>query len=85
MEYFMNLATSYAIEPKILTQYRRKAYYSTVDEYARVTMDIDMKYRLQDHYQLATDFHMTNYDNTNIYSNDLCSYASVVLELKCNI
>jgi len=86
-ELFLRLAMSYAIEPKIFTQYRRRAYFSTVDEYARVTMDVSMKYRMQDHYRLDTDNSLISYDNENIYSkdSDLINDARVILELKCNI
>ena len=52
-ELFLQMATSYAIEPKLLTQYRRRAFSSSVDEYARVTLDVSMKYRVQDHFSLA--------------------------------
>jgi len=82
---FLQLATNYAIEPKIFTQYRRKAFISTVDEYARVTMDICMKYRLQDDYNLIPDVHLINYDHENIYANNSVNEASVILELKCHI
>lgn len=79
------MATSYAVEPKLLTQYRRCAYVSSVDEYARVTMDVSMKYRLQDHYSLLPDQGMISYDNSNIYERDMYSDAAVILELKSNI
>ena len=84
-ELFSRIACSYSIEPKILTQYRRRAFVSNVDEYARVTMDVDMRYRLQSHYGLVSDEYMTNYDNETIYSNGCNREASVILELKCNI
>jgi len=91
-ELYMRLAYAYAIEPKIYTQYRRRAFFSTVDEYARVTMDIDMKYRVQedvagerDPYDLVPDDSLTNYDNETIYATNTYSDASVVLELKSNI
>ena len=82
---FLRMATSYAIEPKLLTQYMRCAYVSNVDEYARVTLDINMKYRTQDHYSFVTDHDMISYDNETIYARDMYSDASVILELKSNI
>lgn len=83
-ERFLRLATSYAIEPKILTCYRRRAYFSTVDDYARVTMDIELRYRFEDRLCLVPDARMCNYDNENIFvSNHRSDTASVVLELKC--
>ncbi len=89
---YMRLAHTYAIEPKIFTQYKRRAFFSTIDEYARVTMDFDMKYREQDlsnyigdPYSLVPDESLNNYDNETIYAMNTFSEASVVLELKCNI
>ncbi len=86
-EMFLRLALSYAIEPRIFTQYRRRAFFSTVDDYARVTMDISMKYRTQDHYGLDLGSPLVSYDNQNIYSkdSDLVNDARVILELKCNV
>lgn len=82
---FLRMAISYAIEPRLLTQYRRCAYVSCVDEYARVTLDIDMKYRVQDHFGMVADNDMINYDNETIYARDMFSDAAVILELKSNI
>jgi len=91
-ELFMRLAHSYSIEPKIYTQYQRRAFFSTVDDYARVTMDKNMKYRPQEDnslskkpYSLQPDDSLTNYDDETIYANNTYSDASVVLELKSNI
>ncbi len=84
-ELFLRLAASYAIEPKILTRYRRRAFFSTVDEYARVTMDVDMQCRLEDQHTLIVKDDMTNYDNETIYANNTYTDANVVLELKSNI
>ncbi|MBT8434903.1 MAG: polyphosphate polymerase domain-containing protein [Gammaproteobacteria bacterium] len=85
MELFYRLATSYAIEPKLLTQYRRRAYVSTIDQYARVTLDASMKYRAQNHFSLVSDENMVSYDNETIYTRDMVSDAAVVLELKCDV
>jgi len=91
-ELYMRLAKSYAIEPKVYTQYRRRAFFSTVDEYARVTMDREMKYRVQEDvpgarnpYDLKPDDSLTHYDNETIYATNTYSDANIVLELKCNI
>ena len=89
---FMRIAQSYQIEPKLLIQYRRCAYFSTVDKYARLTMDCDMRYREQnpstcnrDPYNMVADDTYINYDNETIYAKDSYSEANVVLELKCDI
>jgi len=91
-ELYMRLATSYAITPKIYTRYHRRAFFSTVDEYARVTMDRGMRYRTQedvagarDPYDLTPDEALISYDNETIYATNTFSDANVVLELKTNI
>lgn len=89
---FMRLAHTYAIEPKIYTQYIRRAFFSTVDDYARVTMDRNMKYRPQDiyhntgdQYDLRPDDALVNYDNETVYTKYTWSEGSVILELKCYV
>ena len=84
-ELFLRLATSYAIEPKLLTRYRRRAFISQVDDYARVTMDIGLKYRHQDGFDMSADHGMIGYDNQTIYARDMLVDANVILELKSNI
>jgi len=89
---FMRLAQTYAIEPKIYTQYIRRAFFSTVDDYARVTMDRNMKYRPQDIYRsdrnlydLQPDDTLINYDDETVYAKYTWSQGSVILELKCYV
>lgn len=84
-ELFLRLANSYAIEPKILTSYMRRAFFSTVDNYARATMDVDMKYRIEHEYNLCSSYGMCNYDNETIYANNTRSEACIILELKCKV
>ena len=84
-ELFLRLAISNAIEPKILTKYQRRAFFSTVDEYVRVTMDTNMQYRRQDDFSLLSTHGMTNYDNETVYAVNTVSDGNVVLEIKCNI
>lgn len=84
-EFFLRMATSYAIEPKLLTQYRRRAFVSNVDDYARLTLDVSMKYRAQEHYSLLPDSGMISYDNETIFAREMVCDAAVILELKCNI
>jgi len=84
-ELFLRIAISYAIEPKLFTQYKRRAYFSTVDDYARVTFDTSMKYRQQDDFRLASDEQLISYDNETIYAKDMFSEGAVILELKSNI
>lgn len=84
-ETFLRVALSYAIEPKILTQYKRRAFVSVVDRYARATMDTNMRYKRQEICSFFTDKSMTNYDNETIYANNCSGDGTVILELKCNI
>lgn len=84
-ELFLRLALAYAIEPKILTKYQRRAFFSTVDEYARVTLDANMQCRRQTECDTVSQYDMINYDNETIYSNNTHSDAGVVLELKCPV
>lgn len=90
-ELFLRLASAYAIEPKIFTCYRRRAFISHIDDYARVTFDIDMRYRAQDPlystdpYSLSPTDGCINYDGQNIYDNELHYQANVILELKATV
>lgn len=88
---FLRLAKSYAIEPKIFTCYRRRAFFSCIDDYARVTFDINLRYRPQDPlmavepYSLNPDYGCTNYDIQTVYGDEVRYNENVVLELKASI
>ena len=78
---FLRLVHSYAATPKVLTQYRRKAYVSEIDAYARVTFDINLRYQSEQGYTVIPDEDtMISLDNPTIFDPD----CNVVLELKCN-
>ncbi|MFP4164294.1 MAG: VTC domain-containing protein [Chitinispirillaceae bacterium] len=77
---FTKLALTYNAEPKVLAQYRRKAYVSCYDQYARVTFDKDLCCRPQENYSSVPDpgdFLCCGHENTFPFEED------VVLELKC--
>jgi len=77
---FFRLMRTYNAEPKLLTQYVRKAWISDIDDYARVTFDIDLRYMPEDRYNVLPDESMmVNYDNEVLFD----PYCSVILELKC--
>ena len=79
--HFLDLAEIYNAKPRILTQYRRKAYLSVIDEYARVTFDRDLRYQLEENYNvIPDDKKMSHYDNPNSFKN---MRKNIVLELKC--
>ncbi len=91
LELFLRLATAYAIEPKVFTCYRRRAFISRLDDYARVTFDIDMRFRAQEclysaePFSLQPDANCQNYDAQTIYTDEASDPANVVLELKAEI
>ncbi len=85
-ELFYQTAMKYLATPKIFTQYRRKAFISNVNEYARVTMDRDMHCYLEDNYNLTPNLDkLIPYDNEVIYAKepDKINGDSIILELKC--
>ncbi len=85
-ELFYVTALKYAATPKIFTQYKRRAFVSEIDEYVRVTMDIDMCCYLEDNYTLQPDTKkLTPYDNELVYVKEpnRPMGSSVILELKC--
>jgi SPX domain protein involved in polyphosphate accumulation len=65
--------------PVVFTQYRRKAYFSTIDDYARVTFDRDMRFVPRDTYTFDRSKEMQFYDNPNYFEPE----TNVILELKC--
>jgi len=81
IQHFMSLASLHNAHPMILTQYRRKAYLSTVDDYARVTFDRSLRYRRETGYDvIPTEGTMLNYDHTDTFG---YPGVNVILELKC--
>ncbi len=77
---FVRLACSYGASPKVLTSYRRKAWVSVVDDYARVTFDRELRCQPEERCMLIPDSRrMTAYDNSTLFASE----CSIVLELKC--
>ena len=80
-DYFVNLIRTYNAHPMILTQYRRRAYLSTLDDYARVTFDRQLCYREETRYNVdPNDGTMLNYDHPDTFG---YPGVNVILELKC--
>lgn len=78
---FMHLKMTYNVGPVILTQYRRKAYLSQIDDYARVTFDRDLRYQeMQDWCVTPDESLLCHYDHPDSFEEPGCT---VVLELKC--
>jgi hypothetical protein len=78
---FRHLRFIYAAEPKVLVQYRRKAYFSNYDEYARVTFDVRLRsMELTDGYApVPIEERMYPADNESAFDIG----ADTILELKC--
>ncbi len=77
---FLLLVRTYQAEPKVLLQYRRKAYVSQVDDYARVTFDTDLKYSPPSGYRPGAEAaFLTPCDHAAVFDPG----CSVILELKC--
>ncbi|MGI6395478.1 MAG: VTC domain-containing protein [bacterium] len=80
MNLLQRLAVTYNVEPKVFTQYLRKAYISSTDDYARVTFDVDLKCMEADSIVLKPDLsNMEQYDYENIFRPG----CNTILELKC--
>lgn len=52
---FYTRALTYNANPFILTQYRRKAWFGTMEDYARVTLDIGMRWREERGFDFSVD------------------------------
>ncbi|MES2856188.1 MAG: polyphosphate polymerase domain-containing protein [Bdellovibrionota bacterium] len=80
VEHFLNLTLTYNTSPVILTQYRRLAFLSTIDDYARVTFDRDLRYAEENRLIIdANDRVLSHYDHPDAF---LDSGTNVILELK---
>lgn len=81
LEDFLFMRMTYNVEPAILTQYRRKAYLSLVDDYARVTFDRDLRFQEMRRWCLRSEEkNLCHYDNPDFFEEPGCN---VILELKC--
>ena len=77
---FYRLHHTYNAEPKVLIQYKRKAYISDVEEYARVTFDIGLRSMKQTGYDpLPCEEEMQHSDAQTLFDYG----TGVILELKC--
>lgn len=78
---FLRMKMTYNVGPVILTQYRRKAYISHQDDYARVTFDRCLRYQEVSDWQLKPDENLLcHYDHPDSFEEP---GKSVILELKC--
>ncbi len=77
---FERMVYTYNAEPKILTQYLRKAWVSDVDDYGRITFDTNLKFRPETEFKPVPDEReMVSSDHALAFDPG----CSVILELKC--
>ena len=77
---FERMVYTYNAEPKVFTQYRRLAWVSEVDTYARVTFDVDLRYMEADGYHpVPRESDLISCDSETSFDPG----CSVILELKC--
>jgi len=78
---FFRMACAYNASPKVLTQYQRKAYVSDIDDYGRVTFDTDLRYHVEEGYNIIPDENkMVPLDHESVFEPG----CNVILELKCH-
>ena len=76
---FINAAVAHNVEPKLLTTYKRMAFASRLDEYARVTFDRHLAYQETNEYIVSPDMErLVPYDHSLIFPDGCC----IILELK---
>ncbi|MES2966130.1 MAG: polyphosphate polymerase domain-containing protein [Bdellovibrionota bacterium] len=79
--HFLDIASIYNASPVIFAQYRRLAYISTIDDYARVTFDRDLRYMPTNEFTVKpVEKRMVHYDDLEAF---IEPGTNVVLELKC--
>lgn len=77
---FERLLQTYNASPKVLMQYQRKAWVSEVDDYARVTFDVNLRCMPEMRYNLnPQENEMISCDPEVVFDPG----CSVILELKC--
>lgn len=73
-------AITYNVQPWVQTRYRRLAFISHCDDYARVTFDRGLEYAPRDRFDpVPVDQEMTSSDVAPLFDPE----TSVILELKC--
>jgi hypothetical protein len=80
LELFTKTRHRYNAQPAVIIQYKRKAYISDCDDYARVTFDRNISYMQQNDYDpVPVESKMTPCDVQTCFDPGTC----VILELKC--
>lgn len=83
MRDFLEKHETFGLQPQVLSQYRRRAWLSRHDEYARVTIDRDLRYMEENTYNVKPDeSRMSHYDHNETFE-DAYQSRYAILELKC--
>jgi SPX domain protein involved in polyphosphate accumulation len=77
---FRRLVHTYNAAPVVMTSYRRMAFFSNCDDYARVTFDVGLRFMPQQEYRPLDVSELLAPSDMETVFDDRCS---VVLELKC--
>lgn len=78
---FQRMFFTYNVSPKLMIQYVRNAWVSDVDDYARVTFDMDLRFMPETEYNLVPrEEEMVSCDPVTAFEPD----CTVILELKCH-
>ena len=84
LDSFLSMAQLYNVEPKVLTQYRRRAFLSNVEDYVRITFDVDLKCKEENTFNLwPHPREMLSYDSSLIFDEGITGESMAILELKC--
>ncbi|MDR1759169.1 MAG: polyphosphate polymerase domain-containing protein [Fibrobacter sp.] len=80
LEEFLYKTETFHARPRLLTQYKRRAWFGTTEEYSRVTIDTGMRFREENGLDYSVDPHY-------MFSTGLPRFfvpgCDAVLELKC--
>ena len=80
LEHYRHLAVNYNVRPWVQTRYRRRAFISHCDDYARVTFDAALEYAPRESFDpLPVDREMAPSDEQELFDPG----TDVILELKC--
>lgn len=80
LERFYHRVLTWNAQPLVLTQYRRKAWFGILEDYARVTLDIGMRWREEPGFDFSVDPRdMRPSDLPERFDPD----CNAVIELKC--
>ncbi len=80
LEEYLYKVNTFNARPRLLTQYKRRAWFSTTEEYSRVTIDTSMRFREENGFDYTVDPHYMSSTGLPRFFNPGCD---AVLELKC--